>query len=220
MKRRIITTTPPNPRVNPLLSGASIVSFSQAVALLVMLALQDAPAGTTQAGRSPQETSTTNTPPATQQATALSSASQSISSPKESVATNNNPYIGLRDPFWPIGYIPGAKKAPTNRAVKSTRPVVSPPRWKEAARHLQIKGVMKAGRDRFVAMINDQVVREGDKVSIVFGDKRYFWEVRSISSADVKFRPLKAVPLAPGQKAPPPPKPPASPVQRPEPFST
>jgi len=104
----------------------------------------------------------------------------------------------LRDPFWPVGYTPGQHE-PTNTISEAPKPPpVAPPRWKEATRTLTIKGVLRVSEGKYVAMINDQIVGEGDTVEAVFAGRRYRWRVKGVSRDGVRFQPVESHPLPSG----------------------
>ena len=115
---------------------------------------------------------------------APSAASTNATASGES-ATNQMP----RDPFWPIGYIPIAKrKSITVQQASSTNVVVNEePQWDAAMKKLELKGIMKKGSG-FVAVINDEVVRPKDSISVTFNGRKYFWIIGDITAKGVKFQ--------------------------------
>lgn len=102
-----------------------------------------------------------------------------------------------RDPFWPVGWYPNrpGQEEPTNEVAAVEEPVVKeePPKWDDAVKKLQIKGVMKTPTG-YVAMIGGQIVKESETVSVLYEAKLYRWKVRSITSRGVRFEPLDAGP--------------------------
>lgn len=100
--------------------------------------------------------------------------------------------VRARDPFWPVGYVPGKQdtnKPPSNEV----KPVqVAPPRWQEATRSLKIKGVLRVSEGKYVAMINDRIVGAGDTMEAIFAGRRYRWKVKSVTREGVKFLPLES----------------------------
>jgi len=98
----------------------------------------------------------------------------------------------LRDPLWPIGFKPKPKTPEKKETAKKKKPPkpVNIPHWDEAVRKLSIKGIMSAGGGQYMAMINGQVVGEGDKVSIVYKKLKYSWRIKTISEDGVAFQKL------------------------------
>ncbi len=101
-------------------------------------------------------------------------------------------YAGLRDPFWPIGFSPESTNKESNTTDEKKQKKVEDPVWKEAIHLLDVKGVMNSGGNKYVAMINNQVVREGDEVSVQMGSLLYRWKVHSISKTGARFEPIDA----------------------------
>ena len=96
----------------------------------------------------------------------------------------------LRDPFWPIGYTPQAEAAEEEEMEEEPEEIVDTAALKfdEAVKQLNVRGIMQLGGE-YTAMVNDQVVRKGDLVSLVIGGHRYRWRVRSIAQRGVRFEP-------------------------------
>lgn len=97
-----------------------------------------------------------------------------------------------RNPFWPVGYVPPTARPATPAPAKKPEPVkvVAPPKWDEAVQRLNIRGVMAIGEGRYMAMVNDQIVHEGDIVAVTHAGKRYRWRVHAITKGGVRFEPL------------------------------
>ena len=91
-----------------------------------------------------------------------------------------------RDPFWPVGYMP--KQSVRTVSVKSTkaRPLNS---WNEAMKNVVINGVSSRTDNEYFAIINGNVKRVGDTVSVRLGASVYTWAVDAIESqGSVKLR--------------------------------
>lgn len=123
--------------------------------------------------------------------------------PEEPVETNRIKLLHkqaseLRDPFWPVGYTPPRKEPPQTAPVTVSAPaqpaepvvVERPPRWDDALRTVSIKGIMSVGAGKYMAVVNDLVVNEGDTVSVTFEGRRYTWKIARITADGVKFQKL------------------------------
>ena len=95
----------------------------------------------------------------------------------------------LRDPFWPVGYIPEGAVVEGTRATKD-EPTSGIPQWADAMKQLHLSGIMKTGQEGYVAMVNGQAVSEGDTISVFFSGRNYTWKVRAISPKNVDFAQL------------------------------
>ena len=94
-----------------------------------------------------------------------------------------------RDPFWPVGYVP--------QNIKSVVPKVNPEQsngpvdnsWNEAMKKVEINGVSSRAKDAYCAVINGQVKRVGDTVTVSHSGTIYTWAVDSIKPpSSVKLR--------------------------------
>jgi hypothetical protein len=114
---------------------------------------------------------------------------------EEPAATGTNKV--LRDPFWPVGFIPRVS-APAQAGhhysnTNSMAPVVvvnEPPKWDEATKLLSVQGIMKTGSRGYVAVVNGQVVSAGDVVHAVCSGRKYSWTIGSVNEKGVKFNHL------------------------------
>jgi len=99
----------------------------------------------------------------------------------------------LRDPFWPIGWVPpefGDNDAQAHRQVGGLR------RWQDALRLIEIVGLSKKIDGTYIAMVKGiGVVEEGDVVSVDYEDFTYKWHVRKITSKGIVPERLGATPL-------------------------
>lgn len=115
-----------------------------------------------------------------------------------------------RDPFWPVGYHrPVAVVAP----VVPPPPVVIPPvaikppveepkpdplviMQMAAALQAKIKTQLKVGAfmksgGRELALVNGQIVAEGDKLSVSVDGQSYRFKVKAISASSVNLEPVE-----------------------------
>ena len=94
-----------------------------------------------------------------------------------------------RDPFWPVGYMP---KQTFRSVSQQGSPKVTPLNsWNEAMKKVVINGVSSRTDNEFFAVINGDVKRVGDTVSVRLGSSVYTWAVDGIESpGSVKLRRL------------------------------
>lgn len=109
----------------------------------------------------------------------------------------------LRDPFWPVGYVPRRPEKPVAVPVAASRtgvvaspvpaPIGNPVDWDEARRHLEIRGISRIARDKtsgraaYFAVVNNKVVEEGEVVSVVWNGRVYRWRVTQIGPAGLQL---------------------------------
>ena len=96
----------------------------------------------------------------------------------------------LRDPFWPVGFIPKGVAIDGARAQKNDE-TFGTPQWAEAMKQLSLSGIMNTGQGTYVAIVNGQAVSEGDTISVFFSGRNYTWTVRAITPKNVDFAQLK-----------------------------
>ena len=103
-------------------------------------------------------------------------------------------YSGKRDPFWPVGYAPFAKK-PEPKKVEKRRLTEAELRALALAqqerlkRQLELEGsISKAGK-RYI-LINGNLVTTGDVLEIVVGGEVYKLKVKALSSNNIQLEPL------------------------------
>lgn len=116
----------------------------------------------------------------------------------------------FRDPFWPVGYVPIAKRPPPPQpkvekknvkapSAKSApivkRPAAKPlpppppaPDWKKALGRLRITGYAETDAGLKSCVIDDKTVSEGETISVVFGKYKYNWRVDRIAPAKSQMR--------------------------------
>lgn len=132
-----------------------------------------------------------------------------------------------RNPFWPVGFEPGAAPAvPSALPFDAPRPRVGPLDWDAATRSLDIRGVTSLGAGRSAAIINGEVVSEGESLTLRRDGWIYAWRVERIRLDNVELTRLDArveysdelpaslrpPPAAPGQGAGAEDRPPAPPL--------
>ena len=106
----------------------------------------------------------------------------------------------LRDPFWPVGYYPesfmNTEEEEPEENIQDTEPEEKelPLFWDEAQRQIMITGNSDMGRSGQFAIINGQLLKEGDFVTIDYKDYIYQWELMSIDEGAVKLKRAAAVP--------------------------
>ena len=100
----------------------------------------------------------------------------------------------LRDPFWPVGYKPPPPKSKTAKRVEEVaKPVIveAAPKWDEALKLVNVKGIMKRSGG-YMAVINNQICSEKDTISTVYDGRKYTWRIGSIGERGVSFDKLES----------------------------
>ncbi len=98
-----------------------------------------------------------------------------------------------RDPFWPVGYKPKVIQSviPAENSKQSAATVDNS--WQEAMKKVVINGVSNRAQNAYFAVINDQIKRIGDTVTINHGGTIYTWAVDGIEPpSSVKLRRVSA----------------------------
>ena len=94
----------------------------------------------------------------------------------------------LRDPFWPLGYIPKEWEAPkAPETVKESAPAD----WVAASQKIKVN-FTKVVRGKSVAMVNGKLKTAGDQLEIVFDGYRFRWKLIGIR-ADGKLKLQKLI---------------------------
>jgi len=123
---------------------------------------------------------------------ALAAGAARISAGATGSVETSSTNLMVRDPFWPVGYSPGQEEPANLPAPQVEKRPEAPPRWKEATRSLRIKGVLRVSAGKYVAMINDRIVGEGDLIEAFFSGRKYRWRIKSVSREGVGFQPLES----------------------------
>lgn len=96
----------------------------------------------------------------------------------------------LRDPFWPIGYVPPALRSDPAAVSQSAGLDDGSKNIAGLAEMLQIKGVVRRG-NRFYANINGFTVQTGEVVFAISDGTVYKFIVEHIDFQKVQVRPAK-----------------------------
>jgi len=86
--------------------------------------------------------------------------------------------VEKRDPFWPVGYRPNhiVRNTPLGKIQSSS----SGGTWNEAMKKVVVNGVSSRADNEYFAVINGEVKRVGDTVSVRLGTSVYTWAVDGI----------------------------------------
>ncbi len=101
----------------------------------------------------------------------------------------------LRDPFWPVGYEPAPPEpeiTPEAAAkIKVEQVTQSKTRWPA----LMLKGITRAGRKRYMALVAGVgLVETGQVISLKKDDMLYTWKIDEVSAKGVRFSRIEARP--------------------------
>ncbi len=91
----------------------------------------------------------------------------------------------LRDPFWPVGYLPPERVPEQAQQVEVA---AKDEQRKKALTKLRYRGTIQSG-GRFFAIVNGAMVQEGDTVAVTLDGKLFKFKVHGISMKGVKFKP-------------------------------
>jgi hypothetical protein len=124
----------------------------------------------------------------------------------------------VRDPFWPIGYVPESERKQKAEPVAVTKtpsvPQKAPPPaeapiadddWAKAKKTLAIRGTTRSVNPvthdvRTLALINRQLFAVGDTVSALYQNIRFQWRITAISDSEVSLEPDRADRIDPKAK--------------------
>jgi len=103
--------------------------------------------------------------------------------------------LGLRDPFWPVGYEPPPPEPEFNEEeaeqARAEREIEKKIQWPA----LHLKGITRAGRNRYMAIIKGVGLVEADQtVSMRQGDMLYSWLIEKVTAKGVMVTRLEARP--------------------------
>jgi hypothetical protein len=99
-----------------------------------------------------------------------------------------------RDPFWPVNYQPDPKSAGSGASDADEVLQIRSLSLEEQSYirgRLRVGGIMQQGRQR-VAIINRQVVREGDILTLQRDHRTYRFIVRSLEEKNIILEPAEA----------------------------
>ncbi|MDA0322670.1 MAG: hypothetical protein O2923_08145 [Verrucomicrobia bacterium] len=101
---------------------------------------------------------------------------------------------GVRDPFWPIGYIP-PPPAPTVTNVTPVYVEAPAEDWKRARAQLKVAAISKKG-GKFLALLRDgSLVDEGDVVTVRGKVYIYKFKISVINQHGIETVPLATTPI-------------------------
>lgn len=97
-----------------------------------------------------------------------------------------------RDPFWPVGYSPAGEAPESNDTYESVERRVRDERemnrlWNEAKAQVNTSGFSRMGREGYMAVVNNRIMRKGDTVRIDHEGLVFRWRIDEISNAGVKL---------------------------------
>lgn len=105
----------------------------------------------------------------------------------------------LRDPFWPVGYVPSSDPIPAPPvALPGMKPsdVVRPPAPVIEWPTLKVRGVTRGAGGREIALVdNVGLAEEGGVIQVKSRGVIYRWRVARIEGSEVKFERLSADPI-------------------------
>lgn len=96
----------------------------------------------------------------------------------------------IRDPFWPVGYVPPTWVAPAvqpstepsaEQAAEIRQPVEMNVGWDEALALVRVEGVSSKG-DLKLIIINGHVKKIGETLSVRHGESRYTWLIEALDA--------------------------------------
>ena len=102
----------------------------------------------------------------------------------------------VRDPFWPVGYT-GAAKAPSAAEEKEKVSLdlsrLSAEQQAIIKSHMRVGGILQRGSQR-IAIINSDVVREGDDMRINVDGQSYTFHIKSLQPHNIVLEPKQKRP--------------------------
>ena len=104
----------------------------------------------------------------------------------------------LRDPFWPVGYEPPPPEPEIPdeviERIKEVEAIEAKVKWPA----LLLKGITRAGRNRYMAIVEGVgLVESGQTISLQRGDMLYTWTIDEVSAKGVRFTRMEARPYRP-----------------------
>lgn len=108
------------------------------------------------------------------------------------------PVARIRDPFWPVGYVP-KKKAPQDSASAALSKAdsaldlegLSPEERELIRERMKVGGILQQ-RTGILAMINNQLVKQGEKVTLESGRRAYDFRVKKLTPERIVLESLQA----------------------------
>ncbi len=97
---------------------------------------------------------------------------------------------GQRDPFWPVGFVPESE---IQKEVSTQKKITGSVDWNKAMKQISIQGVSSRAGNEFFTIINGQIKRSGETISVKVSDVLYTWKIESIAPPrSVKLRRISA----------------------------
>ena len=104
----------------------------------------------------------------------------------------------LRDPFWPVGYVPAPPEPDISEAEVARIEVELETKAKTKWPALRLKGISQASRGRYMAIIEGVgLIETGQTVAMQRDGLLYTWIIDEVSAKGVRFTRLKARPYTP-----------------------
>ncbi|MBN2302424.1 MAG: hypothetical protein JXN60_07915 [Lentisphaerae bacterium] len=105
--------------------------------------------------------------------------------PRPDINNKSSPEKKLRDPFWPVGYIPFSPEE------QNTNTTTSEAQWPS----LKLKGITTTPRGGYLAIIDSVgLVEAGQVVQIKKNGIIYTWQITDITDKGFRSKKLTAVP--------------------------
>ena len=105
--------------------------------------------------------------------------------PKVTAVEQDALIMGLRDPFWPIGWEPPPESGPIDSSPKS------PIQWAEATKKIKVTALSRTADGDYVAILKGVgLIEKDDVISIQHEGLMYSWQVSEITAAGVKTKQL------------------------------
>ena len=104
----------------------------------------------------------------------------------------------MRDPFWPVGYVPAPPQPDISEAevakIEEARETKAKTKWPP----LLLKGITRASRGRYMAIIEGVgLIETGQTVTMQRDGLLYTWIIDEVSAKGVRFTRLEARPYTP-----------------------
>ncbi len=103
----------------------------------------------------------------------------------------------VRDPFWPVGYVPQVIQAVAQQQEDvQAESEKTKELWDEAQEQLTIAGISDMGPAGLFAVINGRMTQASQIVSIQYKGYVFEWRVTEITPRGVRFTPVGVNPAA------------------------
>ena len=104
----------------------------------------------------------------------------------------------LRDPFWPVGYVPAPPEPDISEAEVAKIEAALETKAKTKWPALHLKGITRASRGRYMAIIESVgLIETGQTVTMQRDGLLYTWMIDEVSAKGVRFTRLEARPYKP-----------------------